>query len=237
MKEAYQKRGKPIFIGENFSTIGAKFTEFVNQYRANTRNQTAMSSAFSAASAAASAFDAASMNAEEVLKPHTVAKGIELMAHKKTFPKTSYKPGVKNEIMKIVKEAYEADMSAQETADMLKAHNLKKSDGVSDFIAEDVYNFRNVMKKSGAIRVVAAGPTAIIGGRDYSKAPPPTHIIVGGAMTKAADIGESNSVNLFKRILGLNLPPEKTVQFKAWLLDGKINMEQALWFLDIIERR
>ncbi len=227
VKNAYLQAKKPVFTAENFSSIGESVTEFVRKKKEEMAGRTVLGRAFTAA--AKDIKPVLDRVISDPPKPLILPEPKEeIVMAKKTiseFRELRYDPAVKAKILKEIDEAHAAGFSARETAELLKQHGFKQADGIKDINDILVANFRAVIKKKKE-REGQTPPAKAIHQTTNGKAAP--------APVKAAP-KKTNEFQILSRILDLDLSDDKTVQFQRWLKDGKINLEQAMWFLDVIE--
>lgn len=213
VKNDYLKQKKQVFIADNFSSIRERFEKYVNGRRVIDAQRTSFGHAM---------LKVGLVKDHELIE-HTVeqikteTKKEEVMLKVKNGfngpPKYNYDPKVKAEILKHVAEATSAGMTALETAQLLKAHGLKLADG-GEINAAMVYTFRQTVRKI----------------KPQKPEPRLAHPVKSGKITS-----RKGELKLVDRILDLNISAEKTVQFQRWIKDGELNIQQAIWFLDVIE--
>lgn len=249
VKNDYSTQGKVVFVCDHsFSTIKERFEEFVAEF--SMKQDTAMIKfekkhpqlfekiVKGPNTVLGKAFEKAEINI--VVAPKTYEQPVHPAEEVKTvkpgkskenynFGK-SYEPGVKEKIMELIVDCQEADMSAQETADMLKAHNFKKTNG-DDFNTFDVYNLRSELKK----KIEKAKAIAKAKRAEKAAAAPPKQEPKPFSFDSPLPPKKYSELDLFNRVLDMRLDPAKTIEFQNWLRTGKLNINQAVWFLDIIE--
>lgn len=206
VQEAYKKLGKPCFtIAHSFSPIKGQVAQLVTEWNMK-HPGTTMSQAFQVA--------------EKKEEPVKLVKSepAPVAAVKKAVPVYDA-----NRIERVIRECHAADMSAQETADMLKAEGLCNSWG-SDYTAPNIYNWKNRLKLT---KQNAGSPTA----RPVaSKA-----VAVGSAPTEPAKRSQSNEAQMFDRILKLDMSPERKVELLTRVNSGALAAADALWLLAVID--